>query len=128
MSISWEKKIYVKMLFAQGKITSWTKKNLPVNCLLLSHNGAQWVEILFQREFIKILAMSQIFRNFVKRSLWMSAKVNINSDLQNTNICHSTFCQFFNIMKCFFWSSQHIQARFFVNKRLHYSNLDGVLP
>ena len=57
-----------------------------------------------------------------------SYKVNTTSEIQYMNIWHSTFCQFLNIMKRFYWLSQQMQARFVVFKLLHFSNLVRVLP
>ena len=57
-----------------------------------------------------------------------SYKVNTTGEIQNMNIWHSTFCQFLNIMKRFYWLSQQMQAQFVVFKLLHFSNLVRVLP
>ena len=65
------------MLFAQGKITSWTKKNLPVNCLL-SHNGAQLVQILFTGEFI-------LFRTFNHKMFGFSVSLICQSHQHASN-------------------------------------------
>ena len=42
--------------------------------------------------------------------------LNTTSDIQNIIIWHSTFCQFLNIFKRFYWFSQKMQARFVVFK------------
>ena len=51
--------------------------------------------------------------------------LNTTSDIQNIIVWHSTFCQFLNIFKRFYWLSQKMQARFVVFKLFCYSNLGG---
>ena len=48
-------------------------------------------------------------------------KVNITSDIQNTIKWYSTFCQFSNIVKYFYWLSQQMQI-------FRLKSLGGILP
>ena len=57
-----------------------------------------------------------------------TSKVNTTGDIQNTNTWHSTFCQFLDVIKCFYWLSVQTQAQFVVFKLLRFNNLGGVLP
>ena len=56
--------------------------------------------------FMTRVAIKGFFKSLFKWKLL--TKLNTTSDIQNTNLCHFTFCQFLKIMNCFYWSSQQV--------------------